>query len=68
MNQIEQQASGKALTRSIDKYIKMRRNTIGSYPPIAISEWCEGIELGPEQYNHPSLQQCMVIATDLIWM
>lgn len=68
LRQVEHQANGKALTRSTDEYIKMRRCTIGANPGIAISEWSEGIELGAEPFKHPSLQQCMIIATDLTWL
>lgn len=46
----------------------MRRNTIGSDAGITIIEWADGVELGSEQFKHPSLQQCMVISTDLTWM
>ena len=68
LSQVEQQAHGRALTRSIDEYINMRRATVGVRPAIALSEWGEGVELGSEPFEHPSLQQCMTIATDLVWL
>ncbi|KAK7702856.1 hypothetical protein SLS64_009467 [Diaporthe eres] len=68
LNQVEQQASGRALTRDVDEYIKTRRGTIGVGPTVALCEWGDGIELGSEPFEHPSLQQCLEISTDLTWL
>lgn len=68
LNQVEEQASGRALTRDVDEYIRMRRGNAAAYPAMTLAEWGEGIELGPEPFEHPSLQECMVIGTDLTWL
>ena len=65
MNQVEQQASGRALTRDVDEYIKMRRGTIGAYPAIAITECVSGVQLPESVFRNDSLQECMRVSAEL---
>ncbi|KAI3393167.1 hypothetical protein diail_4655 [Diaporthe ilicicola] len=68
LNQVEQQSSGRSLTRDIDEYVAMRRGTIGADPTIALLEYGEGIELPAEPFEHPSFREFMVVGTDLTWL
>lgn len=66
VEQVDQQTEGKALARDVNEYMAVRRGTIGAYPAIALTEYGQGIKLPEEIFNHPSLQECMVVSADLV--
>lgn len=66
LDQVQIQSEGRALTRDVKGYMTMRRGTIGTYPAIALTEFALGIDLLSEFFSHPSVQECMCVAADLV--
>ncbi|KAI0410412.1 Presilphiperfolan-8-beta-ol synthase [Xylaria grammica] len=64
--QTQRFAKGEALASDVDTYIHMRRGTIGVYPGIAVTQYCEGINLPESVFQHDSLQECMRVSADLV--
>lgn len=64
--QVDQQVGGENFTRDVDAYMDLRRGTIGAYPGIVLSEYGSDIKLPQHVFDHPSLQECMTISSDLV--
>ncbi|GAW16728.1 hypothetical protein ANO14919_061650 [Xylariales sp. No.14919] len=64
--QTQRFAKGEALASDVDTYIHMRRGTIGAYPAITVTQYCEGINLPESVFQHDSLQECMRVSADLV--
>ncbi|KAI0533379.1 Presilphiperfolan-8-beta-ol synthase [Xylaria digitata] len=66
--QVERSTRGDALKVDIDTYIDIRRGNIGVYPAIAVAEYGHGIRLPESIFQHPALQECMRVSSDLVFM
>ncbi|KAK7704485.1 Cell wall endo-beta-1,3-glucanase [Diaporthe eres] len=64
--QVDQQVGGDNFKRDVDAYMDLRRGTIGGYAAISLSQYGEDINLPQHVYDHPSLQECMTISSDLV--
>lgn len=64
--QVDQQVSGVNFKRDVETYMNMRRGTIGAHAGINLSEYGNDIKLPKHAYDHPSLQECMMISADLV--
>jgi hypothetical protein len=63
--QVDQQVGGDNFKRDVEAYMDLRRGTIGAYAGINLSEYGNDIKLPQHVYDHPSLQECMTISSDL---
>lgn len=66
--QVDWTARGQSLTCGIDDYLSLRRRTIGVYPAIALAEWGGDIKVPTHVYEHPSLQKCIDIVSDMVFL
>ena len=66
LDQVKTQSEGRVFTRDVQEYMRMRRDTIGAYPAIALTEFAVGIDLPKKVLSHPSLQECMAVSVDLV--
>lgn len=64
--QVDQQVGGDNFKRNVEAYMDLRRGTIGAYPGINLSEYGNDIKLPQHVFDHPSLQECMTISSDLV--
>ncbi|KUI56708.1 Presilphiperfolan-8-beta-ol synthase [Cytospora mali] len=64
--QVKAMHQGRLLQRSVQEYMDMRRGTIGTYSAVALAEYAHGIKLQQEIVDHPSLQDCLCIMSDLV--
>lgn len=64
--QVDQQVGGESFTREVDAYMDLRRGTIGAYAGITLSEYGSDVKLPQHVFDHPSLQECMTISSDLV--
>ncbi|KAF6804145.1 hypothetical protein CSOJ01_10409 [Colletotrichum sojae] len=64
--QVDRQVTGETFTHDVDEYMDLRRGTIGVYPAVNLCEFIMDIKLPQHVYDHPSLQECMVISSDLV--
>ncbi|KAF7596078.1 hypothetical protein BBP40_003340 [Aspergillus hancockii] len=66
ITQVQDTHNKREFTRDVSEYMAMRRGTIGVYPAIALTEYALGIQLANEIFDHPSLQECMCVSSDLV--
>lgn len=66
--QVRRVACGEALASDVQTYMEIRRGTIGVYPAIVVSEYGENSTLPDSIFSHSSLQECMRVSTDLVFL
>ncbi|KAH7411895.1 hypothetical protein DE146DRAFT_732278 [Phaeosphaeria sp. MPI-PUGE-AT-0046c] len=64
--QVDLEARGANLACGIDDYFDLRRGSIGVHAAITLAEWAGDIKVPTQVYEHPSLQKCMEIVSDLV--
>lgn len=64
--QVDHQFAGKNFTRDVEAYMDLRRGTIGVHPAIRLAEFGSDVNLPQHVYDHPSLQECMIVSADLV--
>lgn len=55
-----------ATIRNIQQHMELRTLTIGVYPAITLCEYAGGVKLPEHVFQHPSLQECMHISSELV--
>ncbi|KAK6359444.1 hypothetical protein TWF696_000603 [Orbilia brochopaga] len=53
---------------TLDRYIDIRRGTIGGYPTMSYAEWANDINLPRDVINHQCIETLRDVANDLIWI
>lgn len=52
--------------RNVQEYMEIRRKTSAVYPAIPLMEYALGTRLPQHVVEHPSIQECMDIACELV--
>ncbi|MCJ1268539.1 hypothetical protein MMC22_008427 [Lobaria immixta] len=68
LEQVKVMHDQRSFTRSVQEYMDMRSRTIGVNLTIVLIEYAHGIQLPQTVVDQPSIQECMCVCSDLVFL